>query len=201
MARRKDGATTEKRTPVKYRPIPRKNAGRVTEPWSIMERLLADEPAFQDIRHCRVRLLWQKDWKVDADGIATGAMVCRASELDRLLVEETAGTKETPDIFIKLGEKNWTVYDEKTKERLLYHELLHIHRALDGKGEQKKDALGRQLWRIGRHPIATFPQELAKYGAEAVFGSNQAVLDAMRDADQPLLKDAGKGGVDKGVTG
>ena len=179
----------EKRTPIKVRPILRKSGGKICEPWAILERLL-EENIFQPIRNCRVRLFWQKDWKVDPDGIANGAMVCKASEIDRNLVEEASG--ECIDVIVKLPEKQWPKLSDKEKERRLFHELCHVHPAKDSNGEQKQDEKGRPLWRLGRHPVATFHEELARYGAEMVIGSNQAVLDAMRAADEPLLAEAEK---------
>ena len=190
MARRRQENVKDKRTPIKIRPIQRKASGKITEPWAILERLLAEVSTFSPIRNCRVRLYWQKDWKQDVDGIAVGAMACKASELDRNLVEESGG--ETPDIFIKLPEKQWPQLDDKEKERRIFHELLHIHPAKDSNGGQKSDSKDRPLWRLGRHPIATFHEEIARYGAEMVIGSNQRVLDAMRASDQPLLAHAEK---------
>ncbi|MFH0982812.1 MAG: putative metallopeptidase [Planctomycetota bacterium] len=192
MARRakRQGQQEEKRTKIKVRPIPRKSGGKVTEPWAILEALLKDDPSFNQIRNCRVRLWWQKDWKVDPDGITTGAMVCKASEIDRNLVEETGG--ETPDVFIKLPEKQWPMLDEREKEHRIFHELCHVHPAKDANGEQKRDEKNRWLWRLGRHPVTAFHEELAKYGAEMVIGHNQAVLDAMRRADAPLYAETEK---------
>ena len=196
MARKQaSGQKEEKRSPIRIKPIPRKSGGKVTEPWATMEGLLQNEATFKSISHCRVRLWWQKDSKADADGIAVGATVCKANEIDRALVEDSeGGTRETPDVFIKLAEKCWQQSTPARREQLLFHELCHIHRAQDANGEQKRDTKGRLLWRIGRHPIQTFHAELAKYGAEAVIGSNQAVLDAMRAADEPLLAEAAKAG-------
>ena len=188
--RKTSGPKPEKKTAIKIRPVLRKQNGQVTEPYAILDRLLAKEPAFIPIRHCRIKMWWQKDWKADADGIVTGATVCKATELDRNLVEEAKG--ETPDVFIRLPEKLWAEYSAAKKEQVLFHELCHVHPAKDANGEQRRDAKDRPLWRMGRHPITTFHEELAKYGAEAVIGSNQAVLDAMRRADAPLLAEAEK---------
>lgn len=185
MPRRKKENVKDKRTPIKVKPIQRKVGGKVTEPWAILERLLKDVHGFDPIRNCRVRLFWQRDGKMDVDGIAVGATVCKANEIDRNLAEESGG--ETPDIFIKIAEKTWSQLDAKQRERLLFHELCHVHPAKDANGEQKMDSKDRPLWRIGKHPITAFHEELARYGAEMVIGSNQAVLDAAARADAPLL--------------
>ena len=190
MGRKRKEDQKKKVTPLKVRPVMRKQAGKITEPYSILERLLEEKAVFEHIRHCRVKLWWAKDWKVDADGIATGATVCKANEIDRNLVEENVGVKETPDVFIKLAEASWQFLKEKDKERLIFHELCHVHPAKDANGEQKKDAKDRWLWRIGRHPITTFPEEISEYGLEAVLGSSQAIQTAIDKAAAPLLAEA-----------
>jgi len=175
----------EKKSPIKIRPVLRKQNGLVTEPYKILEALQEEEGAFLDIRDCRIKLWWQRDWKEDADGIVTGATVCKASELDRNLVEEFKG--ETPDVFIRLPEKAWGQFTPEKKEQIIFHELCHVHKAKGANGEQKRDSKDRPLWRMGRHPIVGFPEEVAKFGVQAVIGSNQATLDAIRKAAEPLL--------------
>ena len=206
MARRKksSGPVEPKRSPIKVYPIPRisRDTKKPTEPWVILDKLL-EKSTFRPIRMCSIKLWWQKDWKVDADGIATGATVCKASEIDRNLVEEHAPKGVSLDINIRIAEKAWQHYSDKKKEQLIFHELCHVHPAKNAKGEQKYDMKNRPLWRIGRHPISTFPEELAEYGEEAVIGNNQAVLDAMHKASEPLLAAAEttkKGEVDKGAS-
>jgi hypothetical protein len=175
----------EKKTPVKLRPIARKHSGKITEPWAIMERLIAEVPGFQPLRVAHVKLFWARDWKADVDGIATGAQVCKASEIDRNLVEETGG--ETPDVFIKLPETQWPTLDETEKEHRLFHELCHIKAAKNANGDQKRDAKDRLLWRMARHPIAAFHEEIERYGINRVIEHNGRIIRAIEDADRPLL--------------
>jgi hypothetical protein len=185
-ARKSSGEKPEKKSPIKIRPIPRKHAGKITEPWSIMERLIEEVDAFAHLKLAKIKLWWQKDWKTDVDNIATGAQVCKASEIDRNLAEESNG--ETVDLFIKLPEMQWPTLDDTEKEHRLYHELCHIKAAKDSSGKQKRDAKDRLLWRLGRHPITAFHEEIERYGLERVIGHNKAIVDAIVFAEKPLEK-------------
>jgi hypothetical protein len=184
--RRSTGERPEKKLPLKVKLIPRKHAGKVTEPWSIMERLISECANLEHLKAAKIRLWWQKDWKPDADNIATGAQVCKASEIDRNLVEDTGG--ESPDIFIKLPQLQWPSLDDVEKEHRIFHELCHVKAAKDANGKQKRDAKDRLLWRLGRHPIAAFHEEVDRYGVDRVVGHNSAVIDSIRLADRPMEK-------------
>jgi hypothetical protein len=186
VGRRSSDEGSDKKTPVKLRQVPRKHAGKITEPWAIMERLIAECECLEHLKVCKIRLWWQKDWKADVDGIATGAQVCKASELDRNLVEETNG--ETVDVFIKLPERQWPSLDETEKEHRLFHELLRVMPAKDANGEQKMDSKDRLLWRIRRFPITAFHEEIDRYGVEKVIHHDAAISQACSDADRPLMK-------------
>jgi hypothetical protein len=186
MGRKKStGEKPEKKTATKVRPIPRKHAGKVTEPWSIMERLIAECEFFAPLKDAKIKLWWQKDWKADVDGIATGAQVCKASEIDRNLVEES-GSGETVDVFIKLPEAQWPGLDDIEKEHRLFHQLCHVKPAKDSNGKQKRDTKDRLLWRLGRHPIAAFHEEVARYGVDKIIGHNGAVLAAIAHTNRPM---------------
>lgn len=186
MGRKKGSSTEEKKTPVKLRPIARKHAGKITEPWAIMEKMIAEKPCFEHLKVAKIKLWWQKDWKADVDGIATGAQVCKASEIDRNLAEESGG--ETVDLFIKLPEQQWPTLDETEKRHRIFHELCHIRPAKNAEGNQKRDSKDRLLWRLRRHPITAFPEEIEEFGIERVIGHNASVLDSIRLADRPMEK-------------
>ena len=188
MARRKKEKSLlkEKKTPTKVRPIPRKHSGKVTEPWAIMEKLIAEVEQFAPLKVAKIKLWWQKDWKADVDGIAVGAQVCKASEIDRNLAEESSG--ETVDLFIKLPETQWPALDDVEKEHRLFHELCHIKQAKNSNGEQKRDEKDRLLWRLAKHPITAFFEELERYGYEAVIEHNQKILESISHAERPMEK-------------
>ncbi len=186
--RRKKASTEKqpKKTAVKLRAIPRKHAGKITEPWAIMEGLIEECCFFAPLKIAKIKLWWQKDWKVDVDGIATGAQCSKASEMDRILAEEASG--ETVDLFIKLPETQWATLDEREKERRIFHELCHFKPANDSNGNQKRDAKDRLLWRLSRHPITAFAQEIERFGVDEVLGANAKIVEAIRHAERPMEK-------------
>lgn len=183
----------ERKTPTKFSPILQKHAGEITEPWRILESLIsqmASWPRFEHLSRCKIRLFWVKDWKADADGIAVGAQVCKANEVDRILVEESKG--ETPDIFIKLPKVQWPNLDDTEKEHRIFHELCHIRQALDANGHQKRDTKDRPLWRLGRCPIKAFPEEIDRFGIDRVLGHHEAIARSIEIGDRPLLAEFDK---------
>lgn len=187
MGRKKSsGEKQEKKTAVKLRAIPRKHAGKITEPWAIMERLVAECEFFAHLKIAKIKLWWQKDWKVDVDGIATGAQCSKANERDRILAEEATG--ETVDLFINLPETQWVTLDDREKERRIFHELCHFKPANDANGRQKQDSKDRLLWRMGRHPITAFPEEIDRFGVDDVLGANAKIVEAIRHAERPMEK-------------
>ena len=64
MGRKKgSGEKKEKRSPVKLAAIPRKHAGKVTEPWTILERLIGEMAESNPVRFghlesCKLKLWW-----------------------------------------------------------------------------------------------------------------------------------------------
>jgi hypothetical protein len=188
MAKRGSGASKEKKTPVKLFPIERVNAGRVTDPWKRMESLIkemSEKTRFEHLKKVKIRMFWTKDWKIDADGLATGAKVAKASERDRLLAEENGG--ESPDFFIILPKEQWPHLTDAEKEQRLFHELCRIRPSMDANGKQKFDTKDRPLWRLGRIPIVAFPEEIERFGIESVLGRNDRIKASADAANQPLF--------------
>ena len=144
----------EKKTATKVQPIPRKHSGKITEPYAIMESMIAEKPCFEHLKVAKIKLWGQKDWKADVDGIATGAQCCKASELDRNLSEESKNG--TVDLFIKLPRDQWSTLDETEKQHRIFHELCHFRPAMNAEGNQKQDTKDRLLCRLRRHPVVAF---------------------------------------------
>jgi hypothetical protein len=174
----------EKRVPIKLRPVARKHAGKITEPYRIMERLLAECDEFEPIREAKIRMYWRKDWQADVDGVIVGAQCAKASDRERLLAEEHG---ESVDLIILLPEKAWPTLDDTEKEHRLYHELCHFAPALDSNGDQKQDEKDRPLWRLKRHPITAFPSEVRRYGVDRILDHNGRMLEAAEASDTPLF--------------
>lgn len=174
-----------KRVEVKLRPVLREHAGKVTEPYQILERLLEECPEFKDLRVAQIKLFWRKDWPVDADGVVTGAQAAKATESERLLAEANGGAI---DLKILLPEESWPTLEAIEKEHRIYHELCHFAPAKDAENGQKMDTKDRLLWRMRRHQIVAFHAEVARYGVERVLGHNEAMVKAVEAADRPMEK-------------
>ena len=56
MGRKRNASKQEKKTATKVRPISRKHAGKITEPWAIMEKLIAQCDNFEPLRVARIKL-------------------------------------------------------------------------------------------------------------------------------------------------
>lgn len=180
--------TEPKPAPVKLRPIQRKNAGRVTEPYSILEKLLSECDNFAPIQHAKILLLWKiDDWPGDKDGVVVGAQCAKASERERLQAEESGGSL---DLIIMLPEVSWPNLVDAEKEQRIFHELCHFAPVLDADGKQKKDEKDRWCWRMKRHPIVGFHEEVGRYGADAVLGHNARMIESIDVGDRPLLAQA-----------
>jgi len=182
----------EKKTPVKLRPIQRTDAGKITEPWVILERLLEKCPCFKPIREVNIRMYWTRDWKPDVDGVVTGAMCAKASEKDRLAAEEAK--KAVPDADVILPQTVWPTLDDTEKEQRIFHELCHIAFSKDSKGEVKRTTKDWPVVRIRRHPIVAFPEEVERFGAERVLGRYRSMAEAVEHAEMPLLRNSGSNG-------
>ena len=108
------------------------------------------------------------------------------------------GGGETVDVFIKLPETQWPTLEDTEKEHRLFHELCHVKPAKDSNGKQKRDAKDRLLWRLGRHPITAFNEEIERFGLERVIGHNAKIMESIAHAERPMEKlfdqaEAGKG--------
>jgi len=180
------GANAEKKTATKVQLIPRKHAGKITEPYAIMESMIAEKPCFEHLKIASIKLWWQKDWKADVDGIVTGAMCCKASEVDRNLAEQNGDG--SVDLFIKLPRDQWPGLGDTEKQHRIYHELCHFRPALNTEGNQKRDTKDRLLWRIRRHPVTAFYEEIEEFGIDRIVNHNKSVMDMIRHTDRPMEK-------------
>jgi hypothetical protein len=198
----------KKRKAVKAELIDREHAGKVVEPYRILERLLESEELFAPIRDARFVCCYQRGWRPDADGILCRAKIRKASDLDKELGKDF-------DYAILLNRELWkeTKIDEEAKEIDLFHEMCHAAPEMDRDGQQRMDDRGRRCWRLRKHPIQEFPEVLKKYGLKKVTGLNAAALSALddvkkrteaaaetNDAGRPLLKEAEKGAARKPET-
>lgn len=71
-----------------------------------------------------------------------------------------------PDFMIVLDKAFWDEADDRTREALMFHELLHAGQKHDKYGAPmfNKDT-GRPTWCINGHDIEAFDAEVRRYGA------------------------------------
>jgi len=185
MGRKKSKSVEEKRKAVKVRPIERKHGGKVTGPYRIMEELIPQH--HPELEPAKIILLWRKGWKPDVDRFLQLAHPKKASELDRA-IGSTFG--DAYDFAVQLNEDAWPGLSDDKKRQIIDHAMCHLAPDLDRDGNQKLDAKERRCWRLRKHPIQEFPEILERYGVEECLGLNATALQAVEDADRPLLKAA-----------
>jgi len=182
MAKRKKSDPADKRKPVNVRPIERKHAGKVTEPYKIMEALIPEH--HEHLKEATILLCYRRGWKPDVDRVLTLAKIKKASDLDRALGSRFG---DSYDFVIQLNEDAWAGLDDEKKRLVIDHELCHAKPDLDRDGNQKLDARERLCWRCRKHPIQEFPEIIERYGVDVALGMNQTALDAAEEAQTPLF--------------
>jgi len=161
---------------VKVELIARLAGDKVTEPYKILERLVAGERS--DLAELNIGLAWRHDWKPDRDGLLKLGKCCKRTDLDRELAEY--------DFVILLNAEVWPVLTGDLKEWLVFHELEHAQLVIDGETEEPKmDDRGRFVCRVRKHDIEEFTSVIERYGSE------KSLLEAVREcidgAETPLL--------------
>ncbi len=168
----------QKRKAVKVRLAPRMHAGQVTEPYRVMESIIATDR--KDLAGVKIGIAWHTGWRPDADGVRTHGKCVRRSDLDRSL--------DSYDVMIVLNEQSWQAFDDAQKERLLFHELEHAQIARDKNGGPLEDDKGRVVIRMKRHDVADFACVIERFGLPPCLQD----ID-IHDGDRPLLKLAESG--------
>jgi len=172
-------ATEKKRRKVTVQFLKRTHAGKVTEPYEIMERLVKNERA--DLKDVKIGIAWRLGWRQDADGNLQIGQCKKRADLDRELDEY--------DFIILLNKEAWPTMDEtmddKHKERLILHQLEHAQLSLDSNGEPKRDDRGRLVCRIRKHDFEDFRSVIKKYGWQD--NLSEIAKAAIADAERPLL--------------
>ncbi len=158
MGKRKVGGSkpkTKKRQKGTVKLVQRKNAGKVTQPYRIMEDYVAKHHSH--LKEARIALAWKKGWKQDADGRLQLGQAKKASELDWAMHKF--------DLVILLNHEAWDKgLDDKAKEADMDHRLAHFKVTADTDGEPKKDDEGRILYRIRKPPIVAYPEVVERHG-------------------------------------
>lgn len=187
----------ERRKKATLKLIERKHAGKITQPYKLLEELIAEH--HPELRDAKFIMLWKTGWRADKDGRLTHAKIIKATEAQREVWGDC-------DYMILLHRELWKCerFTEESRRHDIDHELYHAGPEIDDStGEQRLDERDRPCWRIVKHKIETFPDLIERYGLKECTGINgQAILDAEReqvesgiaadenDAKRPLLKAA-----------
>lgn len=182
MGRKRSSEPHEKRKPVNVRPIERKHAGKVVEPYRIMEDLIRTH--HEQLEQATILLCWRRGWKPDVDKVLTLARMKKASDLDKALGSRFG---DSYDFVMQLNEDAWAGLSDEQKLMVVDHELCHAAPDLDRDGNQKLDARERLCWRCRKHPIQEFPEIIERYGVEVALRMNITALEAAEKATMPLF--------------
>jgi hypothetical protein len=144
MAKRGPKARKRKRVTVQF--LKRIHAGKITEPYEIMEKIIAECRA--DLKDVRIGIAWRIGWRADSDGYMQMGKCRKRGDLDREL--------DDYDFIILLNKEAWPTLERQHKERWMLHELEHAQVCTDSNGEPKKDDRGRLVCRIKKHDSKSF---------------------------------------------
>lgn len=111
-----------------------------------------------DLEGAKIALAWRKRLKADKDGHMMLGKCCKASDLQRELVNW--------DFVILLNKEVFqdTSFTPAKKIALLDHELCHATRALDKWYAPANDEYGRSVWRMRKHDIEEFRAIVERHG-------------------------------------
>lgn len=179
MGRRKSfsGEKPKKRKKVTVQLLRRVHAGQVTEPYRIMEGLIAKDR--KDLENVKLAIAWRIGWRADANGLLTLGRCRKRGDLDRELDEF--------DFVILLNKEAWQTLDDTQKQALIFHELCHAQVVIDSDGNPKQDDRDRLVCRIRKHDVEEFRLVTEKFGLWTQDLAKLAQAN-INDAARPLLK-------------
>ena len=176
--KRKSGAKKRRRVTVKL--LERKHAGKVTEPYSIMERLV--DGVHSQLKNAKIAIAWRFGWKQDTDGRLRLGQTKKGSDLDRAMHKY--------DFVLLVNHEAWNQgnLDDNQKLALIDHELCHCEVSNDTNGEPKTDEEGRIVYRIRKHDIEEFEDVVSRHGLYT-HELEEFAQAGINDSKRPLLKD------------
>lgn len=155
--RRKSGHAAKKKKKVSISLLKRENAGRVVQPYRIMEDLVAR--FHEHLVDAKIAIAWNVGpAKEDADGRKTLGKVKKGTDLDRELAPF--------DFVIVLEHSSWNQagFTERQMYALLDNMLCRCAVAKDKNGETKIDEKDRVVYRIRKPDVVEFKDVVARWG-------------------------------------
>lgn len=129
-----------------------------------------------ELEEAKIALAWRHGWKRNKDGQLILGKCKKVSDLDKQF--------QGFDFIIILNKESWAELDDSQRKALLHHELCHAAVALDPNGNPKKDARGRQMFRVKKHDIEEFGEIVEHHGCYKQDLEN-FVLTALRSKRPP----------------
>ena len=172
------GKKKPKRKKVTVKLLQRKHAGKVTEPYRVMEQLVTEHHSH--LKDVKIAIAWRFGWNANADGLMTMGRAKKCTDLDKQLAEY--------DFVILLNHEAWNKggLNEKQRLALVDHELCHCEVVTDSNGDPKYDEEGRRVCRIRKHDIEEFQDVVARHGLYS-HDLAEFAKKSIKDSDRPLL--------------
>lgn len=156
MVRRRKAPKEKSRKKVTVKLLERKHAGKTTEAYAIMDKLI--EQHHSHLSGAKIAIAWRFGWKANTDGRVTLGQAKKGSDLDREMHDH--------DFVILLNHEAWNggSLNEQQRVALIDHELCHCQVAKDSNGETKTDENGRTCYRIRKHDCEDFKEVISRHG-------------------------------------
>ena len=78
----------ERRKKTSVRTVKRKHAGKITQPYAIMERLIKEVGQFDALKNAKIVILWRSGWKPTKDDTLRHVQIKKFLELELEICEE-----------------------------------------------------------------------------------------------------------------
>lgn len=173
----------KKLKPVNFAPIEREHAGKLTEPYKVMENLIGKHHKDLNEAECRILIGWDLGpTKPDADGFIKFGRVKKGADVDREMAKY--------DVLIVIRKNIWASFDNTRKHAEIDRLLCRVAVVRDAHGEIVVDEKGRSQFRL-RKPVEVFPENVARFG----FHQEPKLAECLtryNDSQRPLLKDNDK---------
>lgn len=109
-----------------------------------------------DLADAKIALAWRFGWKRNKDGLLALGKCKKAGDLDKQFHDY--------DFVIILNNEAWKTLSDTQRRALMHHEIEHAAISEDQNGNPKKDAQGRQMYRVRKHDLEEFQSIVSTYG-------------------------------------
>jgi hypothetical protein len=189
MGRKRKATKEKRRKRVSIEPIVRESGGRVTEPYKILEALVAKHHKHLLEAEARIAMAWDTGpAKPDVDGFVKFGRVKRGADIDRAFAAF--------DFWVVIRREVFDSFDSDRKHAEIDRLLCRCAVTRGSDGEIVEDEKDRSVFRL-RKPVEVFPENVARYG----FHQEPKLAECLarfNDSKRPLLDAAEKGAKKRG---